>query len=157
MVLGLSSCKDDIQEPKIVVSVDQKYHIKLNKDTLLSLVNTARTSGFTCGNTYYPPVGKIEWNNVLEEAAMLNSDYMFQFSTIGHIWSDGTNPGERITSVGYKWLTYGENAAYGNMTEITVIQGWLNSPGHCKNIMNHNFKFMGVTRTGDYWDQVFAN
>ncbi len=156
-LLGLSSCEDNNQIEKVVVSVDEKYYVEINKDTLLILVNEARTSGYQCGDTYYPPVGEVEWNDKLEEAARLNSNYMFQFKTIGHVWSDFTNGGDRITSVGYDWSAYGENAAWGNMTETTVVQGWLNSPGHCKNMMKGVFKFMGVTRTGDYWTQVFAN
>jgi len=153
------SCSDDLldQEQKIELNVDPKYYIELNKDTLLSLVNIARTSGYVCQGVKHPPVALLEWNNVLEQAARLNSDYMFQFNILTHIWSNGTNPGDRITSVGYKWKTYGENAASGNMTERTVVEGWLNSPLHCKNIMNSNFKYMGVARTGNYWTQVFAN
>jgi uncharacterized protein YkwD len=159
-VLAFVSCSDELpeQEQKIKINVDPKYHIELNRDTLLGLVNKARTSGCNCGTEKLLPVGKVEWNDKLEKAARLNSDYMFQFNTLTHIWSDGTDPGDRITSMGFQWKTYGENAAHGcNMTERSVIQGWLNSSGHCKNIMNGSFKFMGVARTGDYWTQVFTN
>jgi uncharacterized protein YkwD len=157
-ILAFVSCSDELfQEQEIKINVDPKYHIELDRDTLLSLVNKARTAGYTCQGVKYPPVGLVEWNDKLEEAARLNSDYMFQFNTVGHIWSDGTDGGDRLTLVGYQWKNYGENSAHGNMTEITVIQGWLNSPGHCKHIMDGNFKFMGVARTENFWTMVLAN
>jgi len=33
----------------------------------------------------------------------------------------------------------------------------LHSPGHCANIMNKNFREMGVARVGDYWTQDFGS
>jgi len=37
-----------------------------------------------------------------------------------------------------------------------VVAGWLASPGHCRNIMNTNFRYMGMGETDLYWTQVFA-
>jgi uncharacterized protein YkwD len=37
-----------------------------------------------------------------------------------------------------------------------VVDNWLKSPGHCKNIMNKAFKEVGVGRVGDYWTQNFG-
>ncbi len=42
-------------------------------------------------------------------------------------------------------------------TEKKVIEGWLNSSGHCKNIMNGSVTEMGIATSGDYWTQVFAS
>jgi len=55
-----------------------------------------------------------------------------------------------------------ENIAAGQTTPEQVIQGWLDSDGHCANIMNANFEEMGVALAtnsgiyGIYWTQVFA-
>jgi len=38
-----------------------------------------------------------------------------------------------------------------------VIEGWLKSPGHCKNIMSQKYKEMGVARVGNYWTQTFGS
>jgi uncharacterized protein YkwD len=59
-------------------------------------------------------------------------------------------------SWGITGFSYGENIAFGQRSEREVMQGWLSSPGHCKNIMSKTFKEMGVSRVGDYWTQVFA-
>jgi uncharacterized protein YkwD len=44
----------------------------------------------------------------------------------------------------------------GYTTEKQVVDAWLKSPGHCKNIMNKNYKEMGVARVGTYWTQTFG-
>jgi uncharacterized protein YkwD len=73
-----------------------------------------------------------------------------------HTGLDGSSPGDRITRVGYNWRAYGENIAKGYTSEQAVMNGWLQSEGHCKNIMSSNVKEMGVGRDGNYWTQVFA-
>ena len=52
---------------------------------------------------------------------------------------------------------YGENIAKGHPTEKAVIEGWLNSEGHCKNIMSPMFKEMGAARVSTYWTQEFGS
>ena len=73
-----------------------------------------------------------------------------------HTGEGGSDPGDRITAAGYTWRTYGENVAVGYSSEEDVINGWINSPGHCKNIMNGNFVHMAVARQDRYWTQEFA-
>ena len=34
--------------------------------------------------------------------------------------------------------------------------GWINSSGHCSNIMDPKFKEIGVAKVGDYWTLVFG-
>lgn len=127
-----------------------------NQQLLLDMVNDARTSGHQCGNTYYPPVGEVTWNVLLEDAAKQHSEYMNGTSTLSHTGRNGSDAGERITAAGYQWQAYGENIAEGYSTEEEVIHAWLGSQGHCANIMNGDFKEMGVGTSGRFWTQVFA-
>lgn len=129
----------------------------VNKTVLLQLVNDARKKGCNCGNKYYGPANALTWNNQLEKAAYDHSKDMFQNKYFSHTGSDGSGSGERITSAGYAWRWYGENIAEGYPTEKAVVAGWLSSPGHCANIMNKNYKEMGVAKVGDYWTQDFAS
>jgi hypothetical protein len=53
--------------------------------------------------------------------------------------------------------------AYGPKTAEEVVQGWLDSPGHCENIMDPRFAEMGIayaaghaSRRGVYWVQLLA-
>lgn len=129
----------------------------LNKSVLLQLVNDARKKGCKCGNTYYPPVPALTWNNQLERAAYGHSTDMFRNRYFSHTGSDGSGTGERITNAGYSWRFFGENIAEGYPSEKEVVKGWLSSPGHCANIMSKNYKEMGAARVGDYWTQDFGS
>ena len=128
----------------------------VNKTLMVQLVNEVRKKGCDCGDTYYPAVPAITWNETLEKAAASHSKDMFQKKYFSHTSPNGTKAGARIEAAGYRWKTYGENIAMGYSDERAVVEGWLSSPGHCKNIMNAYYKEMGVANINGYWTQVFA-
>ena len=129
----------------------------VNKTLILQLVNDVRTKGCQCGDTYYPPAPAVTWNDLLEKAAANHSQDMSQNNYFSHTSPSGGNAGTRIAAVGYRWTAYGENIAMGYNDERTVVTGWINSPGHCKNIMNKNYKEMGVAKVNSYWTQAFGS
>jgi uncharacterized protein YkwD len=129
----------------------------VNKTLMLQLVNEVRQKGCQCGDTYYYPAAKVSWNDKLEAAAYAHSNDMSQKKYFSHTAPDGSNAGVRIERAGYIWKTYGENIASGYKNEKEVLDGWISSPGHCKNIMNKNYKEMGVARVGTYWTQEFGS
>lgn len=128
----------------------------VHESVLLSLVNNIRKSGCTCGSTAMPAVAPVTWNNLLEKAALDHSVDMHKNNYFSHTGRDGSSPGHRITRAGYNWRAYGENIAKGQTTEQEVMNGWLQSEDHCKNIMSSNVNEMGVGRDGNYWTQIFA-
>jgi uncharacterized protein YkwD len=128
----------------------------VNKSVLLQLVNEVRKKGCQCGDTYYNPVPPVTWNEQLEKAAYNHSVDMYQNKYFSHLAPDGSKGGVRIERVGYKWMAFGENIAMGYKTEREVVEGWIKSPGHCKNIMKKIFKEMGVARYGNFWTQEFG-
>ncbi|WP_431045853.1 sigma-70 family RNA polymerase sigma factor [Streptomyces sp. P1-3] len=99
-------------------------------------------------------------NDQLTTAAQRHSDDMAARHYFDHTEPDGTGPGERITAAGYRWQTYGENIAAGQQTPHTVMDSWMNSPGHRQNILNCDVTEIGVGITDDsggpLWTQVFA-
>lgn len=129
----------------------------VNKEVMLDLVNKARQTGCTCGTTVMPSVNPVIWNNQLSQAAYDHSKDMLAQNYFSHTARNGSDPGMRITNAGYIWRAYGENIAFGYTGEQTVMEGWLNSEGHCKNIMNASFKEMGAGREGNYWTQEFGS
>lgn len=128
----------------------------VNKAVALQLVNNVRQTGCDCGGEYMPPVAPLSWNDQLATAAYNHSKDMNTNNYFSHTGLDGSGPGDRIRRTGYNWRTYGENIAKGYQNEHAVINGWITSPGHCKNIMNGNFKEMGMGREGVYWTQDFG-
>ncbi|MFD6876193.1 MULTISPECIES: CAP domain-containing protein [unclassified Streptomyces] len=97
-------------------------------------------------------------NDKLTAAAQNHSQDMASHSNMSHTGSDGSDPGQRITRAGYSWSTYGENVAYGYNSPEQVMNGWMNSPGHKKNILNCAFKEIGVglAQPNSYWTQAFG-
>lgn len=142
--------------PNPPVSMVKPLPVKVNKTLVLQLVNEVRKKGCQCGDTYYYPVPEITWNEQLEEAALTHSSDMFQNDFFSHTAPDGSKGGVRIERAGYNWTAYGENIAAGYNSEKEVVQGWIKSPGHCKNLMNKMYKEMGVARVGKYWTQEFG-
>ena len=111
---------------------------------MLTLVNNARAVDRLCSSTSYSAVSAISWHCNLEQAAQGHSTSMADNDYFSHTGLDGSSPGDRITAAGYQWRTYGENIAAGYSNADDVINAWLNSPGHCANIMNPNFTEIGV-------------
>jgi uncharacterized protein YkwD len=87
---------------------------------------------------------------------------MAQKNYFEHVDPAGHSPADRVRATGYQEKLVGENIAYGPKTVDEVVQGWLDSPGHCENIMDPRFVEMGLAlapgrvKHGLYWVQVFA-
>ncbi len=111
----------------------------------LAAINQARATARTCGTTYYGATTAVAWNDKIAAAALVHSDDMATNNFLSHTGSDGSSPGGRLTLAGYNWTTYGENIAVGYSSVSAVVQGWLASEGHCKNIMNPAFSEIGIS------------
>jgi uncharacterized protein YkwD len=82
-----------------------------------------------------------------------------------HTGSDNSSAGDRISREGYRWSAWGENIAAGipNSAVNAVMQSWIDSPGHCSNLMATVFTNFGAAKYSDsssiygvYWTQVFG-
>jgi uncharacterized protein YkwD len=131
---------------------------------VLQLVNQARAASRRCGRRSFPAAAPLTLSPLLERAAQAHSKDMAEHSLFEHRGSDGSEPAVRVTRTGYQWRTVAENIAAGAPDAQTVVRGWLDSPGHCTNIMGGGFSEMGVayavdpkSRAGIYWAQVFAS
>jgi uncharacterized protein YkwD len=83
---------------------------------------------------------------------------------MAHTGTDGSEAGTRAARAGYSWRLIGENIAAGQNSAQEAVAGWLESPGHCANLMNPSFTEMGagydISRARmpgfAYWTQVFG-
>ncbi|MGF1734666.1 CAP domain-containing protein [Photobacterium satsumensis] len=132
-------------------------------EQMLYAVNQARSQQQVCGSDVMPAVPALEWDYNLESAAFTHSSDMANNNFMSHTGSDGSSPEDRINATGYSWSTWAENVAAGQKDIDAVMTSWMNSPGHCKNIMNGSVTEMGAsyvenssTQYGIYWTQVFA-
>ncbi len=128
----------------------------VNKTEMLNLINSYRTKGCNCGTEVMPSVAKLIWNDKLGEAAIKHTKDMAANNYFSHTSQDGKSLVDRINAAGYTWFMLGENIAMGHTSEQQVMEGWINSPGHCKNIMNAGFTEVGFGRDKNYWTQNFG-
>ncbi|MGG3913757.1 CAP domain-containing protein [Rossellomorea vietnamensis] len=67
------------------------------------------------------------------------------------------SPFDMMKQFGIEYSSAGENIAMGQQTPEEVVQAWMNSEGHRKNIMSSNYTHIGVgyVENGNYWTQQF--
>jgi uncharacterized protein YkwD len=111
---------------------------------ILTYINQARSQPCRCGNTTYPAVPALTLDSRLNTASDKHAVDMATYNYFSHTGRDGSLPWDRMTREGYTWRAAGENIAAGYTTTRSVVDGWLRSEGHCKNIMSANFKNVGV-------------
>ncbi|MEU3685397.1 CAP domain-containing protein [Streptomyces sp. NPDC057144] len=99
-------------------------------------------------------------NDRLTRAADDYSDVMASSGVMSHTGPDGSTMASRVEAAGYQWSTLGENIARGQADAASVMDSWMNSPGHRANILNCSFKELGVgVHFGDggpWWTQDFG-
>ena len=107
------------------------------------------------------------WDETVTTAAMTRSKEIEK--SFSHTRLDGRGFGTAITDLGITYRGAGEiptlvtNTAkvWGQKTPEAVMNAWMNSEGHRANILNPNFKKIGVGyRTNSqgttYWTQLFT-
>ena len=128
----------------------------------LELVNEARSRSTRCGNRSFAPAPPVTLSGTLGGVALGHANDMAENDYFEHEDLAGHTPADRVRAVGYREKLVGENIAFGPRTAEEVVQGWLDSPGHCENIMDPRFAEMGIAyaagrgKRGLYWVQVFA-
>jgi uncharacterized protein YkwD len=129
---------------------------------VVELVNTARSHGRKCGRERYRAAAALSVSRDLNDAAADHARDMARRKYFEHRGRDGSQPKDRVLRAGYKSRLTGENIALGPESAEEVVAGWLDSPGHCANIMDARFQDIGVgVATGRgrgqiYWVQNFG-
>ena len=135
---------------------------------VLELVNRARARGTSCGRKPFAPVSPVRLSEALASAARGHAIDMAEHEYFEHQDLSGHTPADRVRAMGYREKLVGENIAYGPQSPEEVVRGWLESPGHCENIMDSRFAEMGIAYAlgrapapasgrGLYWVQVLAD
>ncbi|MEM1254384.1 MAG: CAP domain-containing protein [Cyanobacteria bacterium P01_H01_bin.21] len=107
-------------------------------------------------------------NRELNAAAQKHSKAMAEGDFFSHNSLNGDRPWDRAEDEGYTARSMGENIAAGQRTPAQVVQGWIDSPGHRRNMLNPSYTELGVgyfeldNDTGRvnynrYWTQKFGS
>jgi len=173
------ACGGESTAPKTLNNIESyEAAEKTTQDEILNAINKARSVARDCkdGNGLVSAAPALTWNNELYAAAYEHSYDLAQSNTFSHYGSGtdsditGSNNNkesyfnERIKANGYtNYRTIGENIAGGQATIQEAVEAWLASPTHCTNIMNPQFKEVGVaivsnhdSEYGIYWTQNFC-
>jgi uncharacterized protein YkwD len=97
-------------------------------------------------------------NTNAQKAAQLRANEIVQ--QFSHTRPNGQSCFTALQQFNVSYSTAGENIAYGQPDAQTVVNGWMNSPGHRANILNGSFKQTGIGVYRDakgtyYWTQMF--
>jgi uncharacterized protein YkwD len=129
----------------------------------LQLVNEVRARGARCGERSFGPAPPVRLSDALAGVAFGHANDMARHNYFEHEDLAGHSPADRVRAVGYQEKLVGENIAYGPKSADEVVQGWLDSPGHCENIMDPRFAEMGIafaagqsSRRGLFWVQLLV-
>lgn len=118
--------------------------------TIVSLVNQERAQA---------GCSPVRADAQLAALATAFSDDMAARGFFDHTDPDGRSPWDRAAKAGVGNLG-GENIARGQADAKAVMEAWMNSPGHRANILNCDYKTLGVGvhfgEGGPWWTQDFG-
>ena len=97
----------------------------------------------------------LRFNRRLGQAAMVHACDMLVHDFFDHRGTDGSNSQARVRTAGYQDCIVAENLAWGYPQPGQIISGWMNSPGHRRNMLHPRIEEFGVGITqgpnGPYW------
>ena len=116
------------------------YSSAVNAKNIIDLTNQTRI------NLALSPLAA---NQLLIKAAEAKAQDMLKRQYFAHQSPDGVAPWDWIKTTGYKYRLAGENLAVHFHEAEDVTAGWMASPSHRANIVNNNYREIGVgTATG---------
>jgi uncharacterized protein YkwD len=140
------------------------------EEEVLKLTNEARAAGHNCDTEgSFAATTPLKMQSQLRCSSRLHSKYMAETGDFNHTQTATMlDPFQRMKAAGYVFRAAGENIAAGQQTPKQVVDGWLDSDGHCRNIMDPGFTEIGVGyvvskagtgiggRATPYWTQNFG-
>jgi uncharacterized protein YkwD len=103
------------------------------------------------------------YNAQLDRMAKIQAENMAYFQKMAHTIPESQLPtlGDRARYVGYPFGRLAENVALGYPNAETAVQGWMNSSGHRRNILDSSVEETGIgiarsSAGGLYYCQVFG-
>lgn len=156
-VSEIINANPQIQNPNLIYPNQKiKVPLKSQSDTnienqILSLVNQERSK---------QGLQPLTLNWELSRIAKIKSADMRDNNYFSHQSPTYGSPFDMIKSFGIQYRSAGENIAGGQTSAQKVMSDWMNSSGHRANILNGNYKELGVGYvTGGsyrtYWTQPF--
>jgi len=114
----------------------------ISAQRVLALTNEVRQQ-------YNLPI--VRGDSLLDKAAQEKAQDMLENKYFDHFSPTGISPWHWIDKTGYDYYYAGENLAMNFLDSEEVINGWLNSPAHKENLLNKDYKDIGIAvLSGDF-------
>lgn len=121
------------------------YASKIDVNQLIELTNNQRLNS---------GAESVKLNEQLNQAAQAKVNDMFANNYWAHTSPSGTEPWYFVTNSGYKYLHAGENLARDFSTSKDIVNAWMASPTHKKNLLDKRYKDMGLAVKDGYINGV---
>lgn len=95
-------------------------------------------------------------NLKLDASAEAKAKDMFKNQYFSHISPSGVGVSDLAGNEGYDFIVIGENLALGDFaSDSDLVQAWMNSEGHRENILNKDYRDIGVAvEMGEYQGRI---
>src|SRR3990167_1053801 len=122
------------------------YIVKIARPNVLGAVTFSPVEIIKLTNTQRNQNGlaTLIENKQLDQAAEAKASDMFVNDYWAHYSPQGKSPWNFINAAGYKYTFAGENLARDFDDANGVVVAWMNSPSHRSNMLDHNFREIGV-------------
>jgi hypothetical protein len=130
-----------------------------SSDWLVSIVLPAVVVDLTNDERVDLAAVPLQRNNLLDQAAQQKAQHMATNEYFAHFAPDGTTPWSFFKSSGYVYAHAGENLAIHFTDSTEVVEAWMQSPAHRKNIVDPKYTEIGVGTakgTFDGYDTVYV-
>jgi uncharacterized protein YkwD len=97
----------------------------------------------------------VEWHDETADVAFLHSKDMKDADYFSHTSPTSGSLSDRLTTGNVPFQYAGENIAAQYVDGIAAVEGWLNSEGHRKTLLNERFTHLGVGVKEKYYTQNF--
>lgn len=114
---------------------------------IINMVNSERTRR---------GIAPLVENKALDRSAQNKTNDEQKYGYFAHTSPFGASLWYWLKKEGYKFHCAGENLAKNYMTAKEVVDAWMKSPTHKANILDKDFKEIGVGVTGGYVAQHFG-
>lgn len=123
------------------------------QEEMLNLVNIQRKKA---------NISPLILDEKLNKLAKIKVDLVIKEGKLNHYAGGYNSLGEFLKNYGISYLAIGENLATKTKNPEDTMNLWMNSKGHRANILNKNFKNIGISNGIDkegniYWVQIFTN
>ncbi|MGD6871825.1 SafA/ExsA family spore coat assembly protein [Sutcliffiella horikoshii] len=143
----------DLIYPGQKITIPEKGEGQTQEEQVAKLVNQERAKHGL------KPL-KLNWE--LSRVARYKSQDMIDKRYFSHTSPTYGSPFDMIRNFGISYRSAGENIAAGQQTPQEVMNAWMNSEGHRKNILSSQYTEIGVGyakggQYGHYWTQMFIS